>query len=452
MSGPRSVAAVLALTALAACATYHPRPLDLTPHFATSVGNLEVDRRTMPLPQLRTHRFDPARPLDMTEVAMVAVANNPQLRVARDDVGVARAQAFAAGLLPDPELGVSRDYPTSGPAVTSAFSVSLGYDIRALLLRSAVKDAAEAEARKVNLDLLWKEWQVVSEARLLYVRAVEQARQLYLLRRARILFARRLRHVQRALRHGDTTLAAESSDLIALQAIEQRIGVTQSGINHTRHALNALLGLAPEADLRLAGLPPLPRLDRRAVIASLPGLADRRPDLLALRAGYAAGQERLREAILAQFPAVTVGIRRSRDNTDVYSSGFSVGISLPIFNRNRGGIAVAKATRRRLYDEFELRLGAAYSGIRQILDDQRLEMHRLRGLRTAASDLRRVVRSAHAAYRAGNLDEQGYVRLAAGLLDRRIEKTALEQQIFEQRVALQTLSGGALPTDKANAR
>ncbi|MHB8428591.1 MAG: TolC family protein, partial [Acidiferrobacterales bacterium] len=374
----RSLFGVLALgVVLTACATYHPKPLHLAPGLTGSVRDIRINRRMLPLPQLRAHRFDPNRPLDMTEVAMVAVVNNPQLRIARDDAGVAHAQAFAAGLLPDPQLSFSRDYPTSGPAVTSAFGIGLSYDVGALLVRSAIKGAATAEERKVDLNLLWQEWQVVSKARLLYVRAVEQKRELSLLRRSRALFAQRLKYVRRALRHGDATLDAEGADLVAVQNVDRQINTAQRRINRTRHDLTALLGLAPEAKLELAGIPALPPLNRRAVIAVLPDLARRRPDLLALRAGYQAQEERVREAILAQFPAISIGIRRSRDNTDVYSEGFGVSISLPIFNRNRGGIAVARATRRRLYDDFRLRLDTAYSQVRRILDAQRLQQRQL---------------------------------------------------------------------------
>ncbi|MGA8007445.1 MAG: TolC family protein, partial [Burkholderiales bacterium] len=100
-------AAVLA--ALAGCATYRPEPLETAPRMARDVAHIEVDASRMPLPALRTHRFDPRDGLDIDEVAMLAVANNPQLKIARDRLGVARAQAFAAGLLPDPQLGVSWD-------------------------------------------------------------------------------------------------------------------------------------------------------------------------------------------------------------------------------------------------------------------------------------------------------------------------------------------------------
>jgi len=432
---------------LTGCATYQPKPLNLEPNLPQSIQHVTVDPRTLPLAELRTHKFDPSDGLDMTEVAMLAVANNPQLRIARDDAGVAHAQAFAAGLLPDPQLNLTRDFPTNGgPGNTSAFGLGLSYDVGALLVHSAVKGAAKGEARKVDLELLWQEWQVVSQARLLFIRVVQQQKQIGLLMEAKALFGQSLDHIRQALRSGNATLDAESADLVALQQVDQQINDTARRINQARHDLNALLGLSPEVKLVLTGSPVPAALDDQKVIAELPELARRRPDLLALRAGYGAQEERVRQAVLAQFPAINIGITRMRDTSNLYSEGFGITISLPIFNRNRGAVAVEKATRQRLYDEFQLRLNTAYSDIHRLLDDQRLLQQQLDSVTRGIVEISRAAQGARAAYNVGDLDELSYVRMAVALVDRRVESTNLEQNLLEQRVALQTLLGGELPT------
>ena len=165
----------LAVAGLGGCATYHPSPLDAKPRFPDQVPHLIGQSARMPLPELATHLFDPSDGLDMTEVAMLAVANNPQLKVARDEAGIAHAQAFAAGLLPDPQLSLTRDFPTNGTSGnTSAFNLGLSYDVNALLMRSGVKNAAQAAQRQTDLNLLWQEWQVVGQARLLFTRSLGQ--------------------------------------------------------------------------------------------------------------------------------------------------------------------------------------------------------------------------------------------------------------------------------------
>src|ERR1700694_1808538 len=107
----RNVALLFLLAALAGCATYRVQPLGTAPTLPERIPDLLIDPRQMPLPELATHRFDPTDGLDMTEVAMLAVVNNPDLKIARATAGVAHAQAFAAGLLPDPHLGAFVDVP-----------------------------------------------------------------------------------------------------------------------------------------------------------------------------------------------------------------------------------------------------------------------------------------------------------------------------------------------------
>ena len=111
------------MLALGGCASYRSKPLPV------DVGARSVEALTAPAAGpawLPAHRFDPSDGLDVTELATLAVANNPDLRSRRDALGIARAQAFAAGLLPDPAAGARRGLPAqqrtpiSPPRSTSA--------------------------------------------------------------------------------------------------------------------------------------------------------------------------------------------------------------------------------------------------------------------------------------------------------------------------------------------
>jgi hypothetical protein len=165
----------LMLGTLSACTTYSPKPLPERVNLPNAATGITLDPTSLPFPKLASHTFDPRDGLDMEEVAMLAVANNPQLRQARDGMGIARAQSFAAGLLPDPQLGLTADHPTNGTAGnTNAFNLNLSYDVNALLLRSSRTGAATGDEQRVNADLLWQEWQVVSQARLLFTRLTAQ--------------------------------------------------------------------------------------------------------------------------------------------------------------------------------------------------------------------------------------------------------------------------------------
>ena len=153
-----TAAATLAL--LAGCASYEPKPLVSRPSMLDAVPHVTVDTREMPLPELRAHVFDPSHGLDMTDVAILAVLDNPDLKLARDDAHTARAQAFAAGLLPDPQFSGEVDRP--GPKVAgsdnAAFNFGLSFDVGSLIFGPVKRKSAEAAARQTDLNLLWQEW------------------------------------------------------------------------------------------------------------------------------------------------------------------------------------------------------------------------------------------------------------------------------------------------------
>lgn len=432
------LAASLAL-GLTACTAYQAKPLQAQPDFAMP---RTVNAAVMPLPELAAHRFDARDGLDMTEVAMLAVANNPQVKLARADRGVSRAQAFAAGLLPDPQLNLVRDFPTNGTAAnTSAFNLGISYDFGALVARSAGMDAARAALRQTDLKLLWQEWQVVSQARLLFVRTLMQERLMAILQAERTLFADRYARIERALERGDVTRDVASTDLAALQAIDTRVNDLARQRAASGHDLNALLGLAADTQLTLVSEEMMPGLDVNAVRDALKNIAERRPDLRALQAGYASQEARYRQAVLAQFPALNIGFTRARDTSGLYTRGFGVTLSLPIFNRNRGNIAIESATRERLHEEYQTRLNTAVFEVERMLAEQQQFTAQWRRVEAGLADLEANATAGEKAYERGALDELVYLNLRASLLNRRMDALTLQQSLLELQVALQTLLG-----------
>jgi outer membrane protein TolC len=441
---------LLLAAGLPGCTAYHAQPLNSRSTLPDRIPDLAIDPRQMPLPELAAHKFDPADGLDITEVAMLAVVNNPDLEAARAAAGVAHAQAFAAGLLPDPQLSATADRPDPGQAATTtAYNFGLSYDVIGLLTRAPRYAAARQDARKTDLNLLWQEWQVVSQARQLFVRLTRQQQVMAVLQQNRALFADRYQRTETALQRGLLTLDAVTPHLVALQDVSRQVNDLERLVSQNRHDLNALLGLAPEVAVPLVGEPALPELDEAAVERLLPDLPRRRPDLIALQAGYAAEEMRYRAAILAQFPSLTVGFTRARDTSDIHTSGLGITLTLPIFNGNRGVIVVEKATRRQLAAEYELRLNAADSGIHRILAEQRINRRQLEDVDLGLADLARAAEKTDAAFRAHDIDALAFASLQASLLAKRIEKINLEQAILEQQVALQTLAGGELPVRPA---
>lgn len=441
MRSLRRLVAIAVAALVAGCTSYQPLPLDTAARAPLDPGDVRVDAATMPLPELRRHRFDPRDGLDMTEVAMLAVANNPELRIARDKLGVARAQAFAAGLLPDPVLAISEGFPLGAAAAVSAFDLALSADVRAVLARPTATQSVAAKVQRIDLDLLWKEWQIVGEARRLFVRARYEQRAVALLVAERSMLAEQHSAISAASRHGDVAERVLADDRVALEAILRQLAAMRREQLATAQSLRALLGLSARAELDLVGPVTLPSIDDDAASRGLAALPARRPDLLALQAGYRSEDLRYRQAILEQFPALGVGVQRSRDTGGTNTRGLAISITLPLFNRNRGHIAIERATRTELHDEYALRLEHARAEVGDVLADRALLLARHDEIEGAIATSTNVQEAASQARVHGDLSEAAYLRIETPLLAARLDLAVVDRNLQDADVALLTLLG-----------
>lgn len=432
-ANPRLPCLVALCLVQAACAQYGPLPL---PGRSGLAGSLSALRHAGP---------PPMPPLTVGAVAALAVQNNPDLLAARARHGLAQAQLLQAGLPPNPVLTGAVLPLVAGPANTTAYSAGISYDIRSLITLQDRRRAAQAAARQVDAQLLWQEWLVVGQARLLTVDIIEGDRSLRLFRDIRGLYEARLQRTRAALAAGNATLASVAPDVAAYDAARTQVNDLERLQLSRRHQLNALLGLAPDVPLPLAGLPDLPRFDLTAIRQALPTLPARRPDLIALQLGYRAQDAKLRGAILAQFPNLTFGVVGGSDNTSIRNIGPTITLDLPIFDRNQGNIAIERATRQQLHDEYAARLTTADGQVRAMLAEIALLRRQRESVQQDLASTARAARAATAALHAANLDEFSYVQLVSARYAKEQEIVAIDQSLLEQQVAIATLIGAGMP-------
>ena len=433
------VGASVSLVFIAACASYQPRPLTDRPDLARSVAALEVDSGTLDVPGLKGESIDTRNGLDITDIAVLAVLNNPTLKASRLQRGERRAQLLQAGLLPDPTLDLSLDHPTAGSDSLNAYTLGVSEDISALRTRGAKRARAAARVRQVDLRVLWEEWQVAERARELFVQARTQQSLLATYEAARKLDSERYERDHAALARGDITSIASANDLVALVDTDTRLRRLQRDEAKTHHALHALLGLEPGVELPLSGeatsvIPCRDGLDR--AIGELPG---RRPDLIALQAGYQSQEAAVRQAVLEQFPTIGVGVTRARDTGGVATIGLGLSISLPLFDRNRGHIAIERATRGRLRQAYQARLDEAAGEADEVWDRAGLLKRQLDAVKARIPELTRVASGAERELEVGELDTATYVNVREQLLAKQAEAIQLEGELEQARIALETL-------------
>jgi len=420
------------------CETYRPLPLDAHPRLAADPASLRQPPEGEPA-------IDFGRPLTVEAVALLAVLNNPDLVAARADRAIAEAQSLQAGLLPNPQISASYGFLRAGPGTTDQWTAGLAEDVRALVTYSAIRRGAALAARQAEADLLWQEWQVIGKARLMVVDRVQQLKSLELLRASRSLLADRYARDRRAVEDGNLTRSSVAADLAALADIDRQLAEAEQKDLVQGRDLDLLLGLEPSVKLPLAPAIDMPPVDPAQVETLMEQLPARRPDLIALKLGYGSQEEKLRAAILGQFPALVLGGSGGHDNTAVYAFGPTVTMDLPIFNRNQGNIAIEKATRAKLHDEYVNRLNADRAQIRGLLADQALLQRQRTTASAAAREADSAGRSADSAYASTLIDARSYADLVAAALSRKQEVVMIDQAILEGQAALATLTGIAMP-------
>jgi outer membrane protein TolC len=426
-----SIVSLSALFLAVSCAKYSPLPLAPAPPLAIS------------LPEATGL---PDHPLRVDEVVALALARNPDLIAARTRRAVARAQVVQAGVHPNPSLTAAILPLISGAGTGPAWNLGLAQDIKSLLVYKPKLRAARDAAHQVDADLLWQEWQVAGQARQLAGDIVLRDRQRPLLQQAFALLEHRNTVAQHALAARNITLVTAAPSASGFQSARANLQTFEQTQLQARHKLNALLGLAPDVPVPLAPTIDIPPLDVAATRASIATLPQRRPDLLALRFGYASQDENLRAAIRGQFPDLVLGGSVSSDSSQVINAGPNVQLGLPIFDRNQGNIGIAQATRAQLNAEYSARLAAATGEVGGLLT----EMEQLRAqLAVVQRDLpavRLAAQRVSVAFARSAIDERAFVDLITARFAKEQEVLNLQLALLDRQVAIETLVGAGLPT------
>ena len=426
---------------LTGCANYQAQPLVEDSMLAENLQSLQYSIEKQQSAGLQQqHEINPADGLDLTETAIIAVLNNPDLKAERAKQNVAGAQLFAAGLLPDPQISANLDLPTGNTTGTvNAWGLGLSYDIISLITRQARIDSQQQEQIQVNLNLLWQEWQVMQRARSLAVRSTLELNKMELLHKTRELYLHRYDNSNKALKAGDITLGVNGTDLSALLDTYSQINQLEQVHNETRHQLRLLLGLAPKIDLQFNLPIEQALLSRETVKKGLKTIQQRRPDLLALQAGYQSQEAKVRTAILSQFPSLSIGITRAKDTGALYTTGFGISLNLPMFSGSKGAIAIERATREQLQQEYQARLSQALTDVDRLLELQGIITAQQERLREYLPQLQAIVEKTRKAYKNSDIDALTFFNMEYTWVLKRLEEIDLEQAQWENNFALEAM-------------
>lgn len=374
--------------------------------------------------------------LTQEEAVAIALWNSPSFQATLADLGIARADLAEAGLLRNPILSLL--FPV-GP---KQLEFTLQYPFDALVQRPARVAAARLNAQAIGERLVWDALALVAQVRTAHTDAIIADRRLVLASENAVL-TRRLADIADArLRAGDIS----ELEARAPRSEAARTEVVHRAAAHDRDlarlTLAGLLGLdrrTEDVQPRVSAAydaPPCPVDDSRLqdALASRP---DVRAAELTLEAATARARwERSRVLAL-------IGMLDANGSGDEgFEMGPGVGLDVPFFNRNQGGIARATAEIARAS-----RLYAA-ARARVITDVRSAGVRETRAAQALAAWVGDIVpsleteqRQATSAFEAGEVALFNVLDVSRRLVDGRMRQLDAEADLYRSRISLERAIG-----------
>jgi cobalt-zinc-cadmium efflux system outer membrane protein len=285
----------------------------------------------------------PPKPWILQTLSLAALYFNPALDLARARLARADAAMVTAGARPNPTLGFS-------PGVPNPYLLTMDF---AVPIETAGKRGYRVQsARNLDqasrLDLADSAWAVLSGVRLALLNYLLASRSLELFRSEEQVRTDQVHILEQIWSAGEIPRLDVDLARIELSKAEVAIRTAEGQVADAKAALAAVIGI-PVAGLQGAEFswvdmdtPPSPdslsavEIQRDAVLNRL--------DVRRSLAQYTAAESGLQLEIAKQYPDVNIGPGYTyEEKHSFFTVGFSS--SIPLFNRNQGPIAEAKARR-----------------------------------------------------------------------------------------------------------
>jgi cobalt-zinc-cadmium efflux system outer membrane protein len=316
-------------------------------------------------------------PLTLERLETLALENNPTVRQAQAEVEAARGRARQAGAWPNPVVGYTAEEVSPGPVIRGGeHGVFIEQAIRlgGKLARSRTIFEREADQAEAALEL--QRQRIRSAVRVLFYEALTAERRVEVHER----LARLVDEAVQVSRQLFNVGAADRPDVLESEVEAARARLQLTAARNRRFAVWRQLAAAAGApDLRPGPLAAtletaIPELDRAGALSVL---LERSPELQAARRGVERARAVVSRARRETFPDLFLrgSVSYNRELLDVadgtprpvgWEGAFEAGVSVPLFNRNAGGIAAARAEESRAEAEIrrlELALESRLAGV-----------------------------------------------------------------------------------------
>lgn len=282
--------------------------------------------------------------MTLDEALATAFEKHPELATARSGIELRRAFVRAAGVYPfNPALTLAGNARVAD-RTSADFEVGLEQELEIAGQRGKRRAVAAVELDVVTAHANRLLRQLAAQVRAAFVRAAAQQGLLEIAKAELEISTQLVVLAQRRMEAGAGTQLEIAVARAEASKTAENANSVAGEYAVARAELAFVMGLAdgqlPEPSGQVAE-------DEGALAASLSELMkaarENREDLVALRLNEMAAKERIELAHAEAWPNLTVGAFVGQEASDELLAGGSLGIPIPLFNRNQGGIAVAEA-------------------------------------------------------------------------------------------------------------
>jgi outer membrane protein, heavy metal efflux system len=354
---------------------------------------------------------------------LLALWNNPTFNELLTDLKLTKADLIQAELLPNPEVVYFFAVPDK------PFKYALELPLEAFWLRPIRMKIAEEANNQASARLTQSALDLIRDTRLAYADAVLAKERLAIALQSVNLRTQTSTIAFKRLKSGDISLqeaATTRTDALLAQQDAIRVGYE---VAFTEERLRNLMGLGGfRGKIQLEKLTVDPPYDLR-VDDLVQEAIENRPDAQAAAYGVLAAEQRLRLAKLGWFRFL--GILDATSGQDTGNEfGPAARLTLPIFNRNQGGIARAEgeleqAERRKWTVQNQIILDVRQSIIRY--QQARGEMDSLE--KKVRPELQDSIKRAEKAYEAGNATYLIVLETTRQLIDTLVREAQLRTDL-----------------------
>lgn len=280
-----------------------------------------------------------------SEAVLTGLWNNAVFNEAMAELGLSRAQLFDAGLLPDPQ------FVTFLPVGPKQWEFTTFQAIDALWLIPIRERAASLDMQRVGQTMVQNGLNLVRDVRLAHADLAFAQARFELANEAKQLQQDIAKLARKRFDEGDISeLEATTSEVQGVTAKADADRFAQE-VTLAKNRLRALMGLAVHSCELLAVAEPLRELPDLSADSLTEEALAMRPDLRAAEYAIetATGRKDLAEASFMLLDAVFDANSRGDKG---FESGPGLRLTLPLWNRNRGGVQIADAQLKQMLHRY----------------------------------------------------------------------------------------------------